>query len=88
MPLGEDSTQRVAGFDLVTVSGCAGQPGGPKLGDKGRGERLSDLAGRHANDARAGLESDVANADPPEIWGGPCGTEQEIDADNSPGSPG
>lgn len=49
---------------------------------------MSDFAGRNATDARAGLESDVANADPPEIWGRPCGAEQEIDADNSPGFAG
>ena len=32
-----------------------------------------NLAGRNASEARVGLESEVADADPPEIRGRPCG---------------
>ena len=48
---------------LDWVTGWAG------ASDKGRLGRLSDPAGRNACEARAGLESDNADADPPAIWG-------------------
>ena len=48
---------------LDRVTGWAGAR------DKGRRGRLSDPVGRNACEARAGLESDNADADPPAIWG-------------------
>ena len=51
------------------ASGSVGQLAGSKPRDKGRLGRLSDPAGRNSYEARAGLESDNADADPPAIWG-------------------
>ena len=64
----EDSTRELlidleADERLDRVTGWAG----PR--DKGRRGRLSDPVGRNACEARAGLESDNADADPPAIWG-------------------
>ena len=37
---------------------------------------MSNLAGRNACEARAGLESDQVGADPAESWGRPSGSEK------------
>jgi hypothetical protein len=38
---------------------------------------VSNLAGRNTREARAGLESEVVDADPPELWGRPRRTGKE-----------
>jgi hypothetical protein len=43
----------------------------PKPRDKGRLGRLSNPTGRNVSEALAGLESEVADADPPAKWGRP-----------------
>ena len=72
-PVEGGSTQTVVGLIWWLASGLAGQPAELKPCDKGRQGRLSDPAGRNASEARAGLESEVADADPPEIRGRPRG---------------
>jgi len=86
-PLEEDSTQRVVGFDLVIVSGCAGQP-------EGRSSVIKAAVGGWAT-SRAATRmtpqqvSKVTLRTPTRLkFGRPFGAEQEIDADNSPGFAG
>jgi len=48
-------------------------------GEKGRHGWLSDHAGRNASERRAGLETGVAEADPPELRGRPLASREESD---------
>ena len=63
IPSGELSIDPEADERVVRVTARA------EARDKGRLGRLSDPVGRNASKARAGLESDNADADPPANWG-------------------
>src|SRR5215469_10771272 len=71
------SIQIIVGWSGSWQAAWLGNRPGRSLATKAASGRLSNPAGCNASEAFAGLESEVADADPPEIRGRPHGTGKQ-----------